>query len=30
VRSCSPRLGRFDSGAAPSNRLRRSDGPRGA
>ncbi len=30
VRCGSPTLGRFDSGAAPLSRLRRSDGPRGA
>ena len=30
VRSCSPRLGRFDSGAAPLSQSRRADGPRGA
>ena len=30
VRSCSPRLGRFDSGAAPLSQSRLPDGPRGA
>ena len=30
VRSCNPRLGRFDSGAAPSSRIRLPDGVRGA